>query len=106
MLAAAMDGAMTFHTALRKRLDIIKPSRSLLTRTLTLRPPSQHLSPNVSQLVALLHSRQVAVYLVKSPCTWSAAASRFHALMPPPPFLLHTTCWQAGVLLVKAWRMA
>ena len=64
MLAAAMDGAMTFHTALRKRLDIIKPSRELLTKTLTLRPPSQHLSPNVRQLVALLHSRQVAVYLV------------------------------------------
>jgi len=64
MLAAAMDGAMTFHTALRKRLDIIKPSRSLLTKTLTLRPPSQHLSPNVRQLVALLHSRKVAVYLV------------------------------------------
>ena len=64
MLAAAMDGAMTFHTALRKRLDIIKPSRSFLTKTLTLRPPSQHLSPNVRQLVALLHSRKVAVYLV------------------------------------------
>ena len=28
----------------------------------------------------------------KSPCTWSAAASRFPALMPPPPLLLDATC--------------
>jgi len=64
LTSAAMDGAMTFHASLGKRLDIIKPNRDLLQKTLRLRPPCEHLSPNVRELVALLHSRDVAVYLI------------------------------------------
>ena len=55
---------MTFQTSLRQRLDIIKPSSALISKVLTLRPPTQYLSPNVQQLISLLHSRQKTVYLI------------------------------------------
>jgi phosphoserine phosphatase len=55
---------MEFHTCLRKRLDIIKPSRKLISDLLAARPPINDLSPNVRELIDLLHSRNTSVYLV------------------------------------------
>ena len=76
-----MDGAMTFHASLGKRLGIIKPNRDLLQKTLRLRPPCEHLSPNVRELVALLHSRDVAVYLISG----GFKVPRSPAPPAPPP---------------------
>jgi phosphoserine phosphatase len=64
LTTAAMEGGMTYHSALRQRLEIIKPDRSLIAKFLSLNPPTQQLSPNVRQLIKLLHDRGATVYLV------------------------------------------
>ncbi|KAL0803281.1 hypothetical protein ABMA28_017236 [Loxostege sticticalis] len=62
LTAEAMGGSMTFQEALKKRLDIIRPSVSQIREYLEKFPV--HLTPGVSQLVKELHERGVAVYLV------------------------------------------
>jgi phosphoserine phosphatase len=64
LTTAAMEGGLTYHSALRQRLEIIKPNRSLIAKFLSLNPPTQQLSPNVRQLIKLLHDRGATVYLV------------------------------------------
>ena len=64
LTSSAMDGAMTFHASLTKRLEIIRPSRALIAQVLASSPPSSLLSPRVGALIDVLHERNVAVYLV------------------------------------------
>ncbi|XP_026739205.1 phosphoserine phosphatase isoform X2 [Trichoplusia ni] len=62
LTAEAMGGSMTFQEALKKRLDIIRPSVSQIRGFLESFPV--HLTPGVSQLIKELHDRGVVVYLV------------------------------------------
>ena len=58
----AMGGAVLFQDALRARLDLIRPSREMIAACLAAHPP--RLTPGVADLVAALHDRGAAVYLV------------------------------------------
>ncbi len=58
----AMGGAVSFEVALRERLDLIRPDRSLLERCLHAHPP--RLNPGVDVLVRRLHTRGTQVHLV------------------------------------------
>lgn len=62
MTADAMGGSLPFEVALERRLALIRPSRELVARCLTAHPP--RLTPGVATLVATLHARGVAVYLI------------------------------------------
>ncbi|XP_073956108.1 phosphoserine phosphatase isoform X2 [Choristoneura fumiferana] len=62
LTAEAMGGSMTFQEALKKRLDIIRPSVNQIQEFLRTFPI--HLTPGVSQLVKTLQERGVTVYLV------------------------------------------
>jgi phosphoserine phosphatase len=58
----AMGGNMEFREALRRRLNIIRPTRSHIARFLRDQP--HRLTPGIKDLVDLLHKRGVDVYLV------------------------------------------
>ncbi|GBP46494.1 Phosphoserine phosphatase [Eumeta japonica] len=76
LTAEAMGGNMTFQEALKKRLDIIRPSVGQIKRFIQEHP--SHLTPNIKkpwvtskptlycsrELVRILHERGVHVYLV------------------------------------------
>ncbi|XP_059052005.1 phosphoserine phosphatase [Achroia grisella] len=62
LTAEAMGGNMTFQEALKKRLDIIRPSVSQVREFLEKFPV--RLTPGISQLVKALQDRGVIVYLV------------------------------------------
>lgn len=62
MTLKAMRGGMTFHEALTRRLDLIQPSKAILTEYLRTHPPP--LTPGIRELVSELHIRNVPVYLV------------------------------------------
>lgn len=62
LTARAMGGAVPFQDALRERLDLIRPSRSLIEDCLRAHPP--RLTPGIDRLIAALHARGTAVYLV------------------------------------------
>ncbi|RVE50925.1 hypothetical protein evm_004492 [Chilo suppressalis] len=62
LTAEAMGGSMTFQEALKKRLDIIRPTVSQIREYIDKNPV--HLTPGVAALVKELHERGVAVYLV------------------------------------------
>lgn len=59
---SAMGGNVTFRKALQDRLNIIKPSQSQILSFIQKNPPS--LTPRIKDLVNLLHSKNVPVYLV------------------------------------------
>lgn len=58
----AMGGSMTFQEALKLRLDIIKPTIGDLKSFILTAPPT--LTPGVKQLVNLLQSRNIPIYLI------------------------------------------
>ncbi|KAI0215133.1 Phosphoserine phosphatase [Lamellibrachia satsuma] len=58
----AMTGSMTYNESLRKRLDIIYPSRQQVTNFMKHHPPS--LTPGIKELTAALRKKGVAVYLI------------------------------------------
>lgn len=62
LTAEAMGGNMTFQEALKKRLDIIRPSVSQVQDFLDKFPV--RLTPGISELVKALQERGVTVYLV------------------------------------------
>ncbi|KOB71166.1 PxPhosphoserine phosphatase [Operophtera brumata] len=62
LTAEAMGGSMTFQEALKKRLDIIRPSVSQIREFVEKTPI--RLTPGISQLVKDLQDRGVVVYLV------------------------------------------
>ncbi|CAH2048754.1 unnamed protein product, partial [Iphiclides podalirius] len=62
LTAEAMGGTMTFQEALKKRLDIIRPSVSQIRQFIEAYPIN--LTPGIAQLVKTLQDRGVAVYLV------------------------------------------
>ncbi len=62
MTKAAMGGAVPFQDALRQRLELIRPSRSMVADCLRTHPP--RLTPGILDLVNALTRRRVAVYLV------------------------------------------
>lgn len=62
LTAEAMGGSMTFQEALKKRLDIIRPTVSQIREFINTFPI--HLTPGITQLVKSLHDRGVVVYLV------------------------------------------
>ncbi|XP_038220649.1 phosphoserine phosphatase isoform X2 [Zerene cesonia] len=62
LTAEAMGGNMTFQEALKKRLDIIRPSVSQIRQYLEEFPI--RLTPGITELVKLLQDKGVVVYLV------------------------------------------
>ena len=68
----AMGGNMSFRTALQARLNLIQPTRARLELFLV-NHPSQ-LTPGISELINVLHERQVAVYLI---------TGGFHSIVDP-----------------------
>ncbi|XP_044255109.1 phosphoserine phosphatase [Tribolium madens] len=58
----AMTGTMTFQESLKMRLDIIQPTLTQIRDFLKTRPPT--LTPGVKNLINLLHSRKIPVYLI------------------------------------------
>jgi len=57
-----MRGGMTFREALKKRLELIKPDASMIAQYILENPP--RLSVGIEELIAQLHARGVAVFLV------------------------------------------
>jgi len=68
----AMGGTMSFRTALQARLNLIQPTRQQLEQFL-LNHPSQ-LTNGISELINLLHERQIPVYLI---------TGGFHSIVDP-----------------------
>ena len=68
----AMGGTMSFRTALQARLNIIKPTRQRLEQFLVSHP--SQLTDGISELINLLHERQIAVYLI---------TGGFHSIVDP-----------------------
>jgi phosphoserine phosphatase len=62
LTAAAMGGSTKFEDALEARLGLMQPSSSDVDAFLAAHPP--RLSPGIPDLVARLHARGVAVFLV------------------------------------------
>ncbi|XP_028856219.1 phosphoserine phosphatase [Denticeps clupeoides] len=62
MTRKAMGGSMTFKTALKERLSIIKCSREQVNKLITDHPPQ--LTPGIKELVDVLHQRGVNVFLI------------------------------------------
>ncbi|KAJ2949249.1 hypothetical protein O0L34_g6202 [Tuta absoluta] len=62
LTAEAMGGSMTFQEALKKRLDIIRPTVSQIKQFIETFPI--HLTPGIQELVRELHNKGVQVYLV------------------------------------------
>lgn len=58
----AMEGGMSYQESLAARLELMKPSRSMLDECLRDHPPP--LSPKIAELVAALQAKGKAVYLV------------------------------------------
>jgi phosphoserine phosphatase len=68
----AMGGNMSFRTALQARLNLIQPTRQCVEKFL-LNFPSQ-LTDGISELINLLHERQIPVYLI---------TGGFHSIVDP-----------------------
>lgn len=68
----AMGGAMTFQEALRRRLDIIKPTQKQIRDFLEEKPSS--LSPRVKEFMHYLKSENKKIYLI---------SGGFHSLIDP-----------------------
>ncbi len=62
LTASAMGGSVPFQDALSARLELIKPSADKVAAFLAGHPP--RLSPGIAELVAALHARGSAVFLV------------------------------------------
>ncbi|UXI14682.1 hypothetical protein NH340_JMT00625 [Sarcoptes scabiei] len=62
MTRRAMRGGCSFYDALAKRLQLIQPTVEMVTEYLRIHPP--RFTPGIKELVALLHSQGVHVYLV------------------------------------------
>ncbi|KAJ8275489.1 hypothetical protein COCON_G00072410 [Conger conger] len=62
MTRKAMGGSMTFQTALRERLAIIRCSREQVNKLITDHPPQ--LTPGIKELVRNLQQRNVKVFLI------------------------------------------
>ena len=58
----AMGGNVLFQDALKQRLDLIRPSRTMISACLRAHPP--RLTPGIGDLVNTLLRRKVAVYLI------------------------------------------
>ncbi|KAG5677896.1 hypothetical protein PVAND_007613 [Polypedilum vanderplanki] len=68
----AMGGAMTFQEALRRRLDIIKPTQSQIRQFLLEKPST--LSPRIKEFIEYLKSHGKKIYLI---------SGGFHSLIDP-----------------------
>jgi phosphoserine phosphatase len=68
----AMGGDMSFRTALQARLNLIQPTRQRLEQ-FVIKHPSQ-LTNGISELINLLHERQIPVYLI---------TGGFHSIVDP-----------------------
>ena len=62
MTRQAMGGHVPFQDALRQRLELIRPSKSMVADCLRAHPP--RLTPGIGDLVNALSRRRVAVYLI------------------------------------------
>lgn len=58
----AMSGHMTFREALGKRLSIIQPSKNIIDEFN--KTQTSQLTPYIKELIQLLHSRNIPVYLI------------------------------------------
>jgi phosphoserine phosphatase len=58
----AMEGHLSFHDALRARLNIIDPTLQQVSSFIQTQPP--RLTPGIRELVRLLHERDTPVYLI------------------------------------------
>eukprot|EP01013_Petalomonas_cantuscygni_P038948 TRINITY_DN70201_c0_g1_i1.p1 TRINITY_DN70201_c0_g1~~TRINITY_DN70201_c0_g1_i1.p1 ORF type:complete len:300 (-),score=35.74 TRINITY_DN70201_c0_g1_i1:88-987(-) len=64
LTASAMGGSCPFHVALLQRLCVLRHTKADIRACLDANPPADHLSPGVADVIQLLRSRGVAVYLV------------------------------------------
>jgi phosphoserine phosphatase len=62
LTASAMGGKVPFEFALSQRLNLIRPSRAMVSQCLAKHPP--RLTPGVGELIRCLHARGTHVYLV------------------------------------------
>ncbi|CAH1134233.1 unnamed protein product [Ceutorhynchus assimilis] len=62
LTSQAMSGTMTFQDSLQLRLNIIQPSLAQVKDFIRTSPPT--LTPGIKNLVDLLHSRNIPVYLI------------------------------------------
>ncbi|XP_053214739.1 phosphoserine phosphatase-like [Panonychus citri] len=62
MTRVAMRGGCSFQEALAQRLALIKPTQHMVEKFITTKP--LRLTPGIRELIALLHNREVDVYLV------------------------------------------
>ncbi|XP_070499744.1 phosphoserine phosphatase isoform X2 [Chironomus tepperi] len=79
----AMGGSMTFQEALRRRLDIIKPTQSQIRQFLVEKPST--LSPHIKDFIDYLHSLNKKIYLI---------SGGFHSLIDP-------VCKELGIPLTN-----
>ncbi|KAL7046350.1 hypothetical protein ACKWTF_002549 [Chironomus riparius] len=79
----AMGGSMTFQEALRRRLDIIKPTQSQIRQFLIEKPST--LSPHIKDFIDYLHSMNKKIYLI---------SGGFHSLIDP-------VCQELGIPLTN-----
>lgn len=68
----AMGGSMTFQEALRRRLDIIKPTQQQIRDFLAQRPST--LSPGIKEFIDYLRTENKKIYLI---------SGGFHSLIDP-----------------------
>uniref|UniRef100_A0A8C6WL63 Phosphoserine phosphatase n=1 Tax=Neogobius melanostomus TaxID=47308 RepID=A0A8C6WL63_9GOBI len=62
MTRQAMGGSITFKTALKERLSIIRCSREQVNKLITDHPPQ--LTPGIREVVERLHQRNIKVFLI------------------------------------------
>ena len=62
LTASAMGGNVPFEFALKQRLNLIRPSRAMISQCLAKHPP--RLTPGINELIRRLHARGTHVYLV------------------------------------------
>lgn len=80
MTSNAMGGGVTFRKALQDRLNLIRPSQSQIKDFQANNPPS--LSPRILDLVSLLHSKGIPVFLI---------SGGFHEFIDPVADTLNIT---------------
>lgn len=78
MTSNAMGGDVTFRKALQDRLNLIRPSQAQIGDFIDQHPPS--LTPKIQDLVTLLHSKRIPVYLI---------SGGFHEFIDPVADILH-----------------
>jgi phosphoserine phosphatase len=84
----AMSGGMLFQDALRRRLELIKPSQQLIAECLKAHPP--RLTPGIADLIAKLERRGTAVHLISGGFTHMILPLAKHLGLPKDRVIANT----------------